>query len=358
MKLGLGLYRALLTPENVRFAKQAGATHIVAHIPGQFARQKTKIITSDNAQAGFGVSDGDDPIWSYEGLADLKAMINAEGLELEALENFAPAHWYDVLLDGPKRDEQMAHLKSIIRNLGKLGIPTMGYCFTVAGVWGRNEGTWARGGAKSVGFNNPEQTPIPEGMVWNMVYDEERFQPDNPQATVGSVSPEQIWQRYSAFLNEMIPVAEEAGVKLAVHPDDPPLPALRGASRLVYQPDHFQRVLDLNPSPVNTLEFCVGTISEMQGADVYQTVDRYSKTGRLAYVHFRNVKGKVPNYHEMFVDDGETDMIEVMRILHKNGYDGVLIPDHTPLLECGAPWHAGMAYALGWMKAVKAMLER
>jgi D-mannonate dehydratase len=137
MKLGLGLYRALLTPENLRFARQAGCTHIVAHLPGHFTRGGSKIITSDNADAGFGISEADDPIWTYEGLRDLKALVESEGLVLEALENFAPAHWYDVLLDGPRRAEQMAHLKQIVRDLGRLGIPTMGYCFTVAGTWGR-----------------------------------------------------------------------------------------------------------------------------------------------------------------------------------------------------------------------------
>jgi mannonate dehydratase len=358
MKLGLGLYRALLTPENLRFAKQAGCTHIVAHLPGHFTRGGSKIITSDNANAGFGSSEADDPIWTYEGLRDLKAMINAEGLELEALENFAPVHWHDVLLDGPKRDAQMAHLKHIIRNLGRLGIPTMGYCFTLAGVWGRSESTAARGGAKSVGFQNPPQTPIPGGMVWNMVYDEERFKRADPNDTVGPVSHEEIWGRLGRFLDEMLPLAEEAGVKLAFHPDDPPLPTLRGTARLVTHGDHFQQVLDRNPSPANTIEFCVGTISEMPDTDVYDTVDRYSRAGRLAYVHFRNVQGKAPHYHEMFVDDGDTDMLQVLRILHKNGFDGVLIPDHTPLLECSAPWHAGMAYALGWLKAALSLIER
>ena len=172
------------------------------------------------------------------------------------------------------------------------------------------------------------------------------------------VTGDQIWQRFSAFLAEMLPVAEAAGVKLALHPDDPPLPTLRDAARLVYHPDHYQRVLDLNASPVNTLEFCVGTISEMPGADVYETVERYSHAGRIAYVHLRNVQGKAPHYHEMFVDDGDTDMLRVFRILHKNNYDGVIIPDHTPLLECAAPWHAGMAYALGWMKAALTMIEQ
>lgn len=358
MKLGLGLYRTLLTSENLRFAKQAGCTHIVAHIPGQFARGGSKVITSDNANAGFGFSEADDPMWTYEGLRDLKAMVNAEGLELEALENFAPAHWYDVLLDGPQRTAQIRHLQEIIRMLGKVGIPTMGYYFSLAGVWGRNEGPYARGGARSVGFNNPVQPPIPGGMVWNMVYDADRFNRADPQDTVGEVNSSEVWRRLQGFLADMLPVAEEAGVKLAFHPDDPPLPTLRGAGRLIYHGDHFQKVLDLNPSPANMIEFCVGTITEMPDTDLYATVDRYSQAKRLAYVHFRNVKGKAPNYHEMFVDEGDADMLRVLRILHKNGFNGVLIPDHTPLLECAAPWHAGMAYSLGWMKAALTLIER
>jgi len=358
MKIGLGLYRSLLTPENLRFARQVGVTHIVAHVPGGFSRGKGKVITSDAERAGFGISDGEDPIWSFEGLRDLKAMINAEGLELEALENFEPAHWYDVLLEGPRRTEQMAHLKQIIRDVGRVGIPTFGYYFSLAGVWGRTEGPFARGGARSVGFADPPQTPIPAGMVWNMVYDVERFDPSGAGETVGQVTADEMWRRMEAFLAEMLPVAEEAGVTLAFHPDDPPLPELRGAARLVTHPDHFQRVLDLNLSPANRIELCVGTVSEMPGGDVYDCVDRTSRAGRIAYIHLRNVHGKAPHYQEMFVDDGDTDMLRVLRILHANGYDGVLIPDHTPLLECAAPWHAGMAYAIGWMRAALAMIER
>jgi mannonate dehydratase len=330
----------------------------VAHLPGHFTRGESKIITSDQAGFGFGISEADDPIWSYEGLRALKAVVNAGGLELEALENFAPAHWFDVLLDGPRRAEQMEHLKRILRDVGRAGIRTMGYNFSVAGVWGRIEGPFARGGARSVGFQNPPQASIPAGMVWNMVYDPDQFDPHNPRNTVGPVTSEEIWRRFATFLTEMIPVAEEAGVRMALHPDDPPLPELRGAARLVHHPDHFQRVLDLGPSPMNTLEFCVGTVSEMAGGDVYAAVDRYSKVGRIAYVHLRNVRGKVPHYHETFVDEGDTDMLRVLQILQDNGFDGVIIPDHTPLLDCAAPWHAGMAYALGWMRAALTAVQR
>jgi mannonate dehydratase len=146
-------------------------------------------------------------------------------------------------------------------------------------------------------------------------------------------------------------VAEKAGVALAAHPDDPPLPTMRGQPRLVYQPQLYQRLLDLHPSPANALEFCIGTLAEMTDGDVYSATDRYSRQGKLAYVHFRNVAGKVPHYRETFVDDGDIDMLRVLRILHKNGFQGVIVPDHTPQMSCGAPWHAGMAFALGYMQA-------
>ncbi len=155
-----------------------------------------------------------------------------------------------------------------------------------------------------------------------------------------------------------MPVAEEAGVRLAAHPDDPPLPTLRQTPRLVCTPDRYQRLLDIVPSYYNALEFCQGTIAEMAEGDVYEAIDTYSAQGKIAYVHFRNVVGKVPNYTESFVDDGDVDMIRSLRIYHKNGYDGVIIPDHTPHLSCAAGWHAGMAYALGWMKAVITMLDQ
>ena len=101
----------------------------------------------------------------------LRQEIKAAGLELEAIENFDPAHWHDILLDGPKKRQQMENVKTIIRRLGQAGIPIMGYNFSIAGVCGRTHGPYARGGAESVGMEGPLDTPMPNGMVWNMVYD-------------------------------------------------------------------------------------------------------------------------------------------------------------------------------------------
>lgn len=352
MKLGLGLYQQILTVDNFRFARQCGATHIVAHLSNYFASDPNIPSTTNN---GWGNVDSDDYRWTYEGLLDLKKAVEAEGLKLEALENFNPAHWYDVLLDGPRKAEQIEHLKQIIRDAGRVGIPVIGYNFSLAGVWGHVNGPYARGGAQSVGFlgaDGPEETPIPNGMVWNMIYD-----PNAPAGNIGTVSHEQLWQRVTDFLREVLPVAEEAGVRLAAHPDDPPMPTIRGTARLVYQPRYYQQLLDLVPSKASALEFCIGSLAEMTEGDIYEVVDQYSAQQVIGYVHFRNVRGKVPNYKEVFVDEGDVDMLRVLQILKKNQYNGVIIPDHTPQIHCDAPWHAGMAYALGFMRAALRLLD-
>lgn len=353
MKIGLGLYRRMLTAENFRFARQAGCTHIVAHLVDYF--KEAKLHGTDGEGRTWGLTQNQGRLWTAEELRDLKAAINTEGLELAAIENFDPSHWSDVLLDGPKRKEQIEGIKTTIRRVGQAGIPVMGYNFSIAGVWGHVEGPYARGGAVSVGFLGPEgprETPIPKGQVWNMIYD-----PDAPPGDIGTVTPAQLWSRLQQFLEEVVPVAEEAGVRLALHPDDPPMPTLRGTARLVYQPQLYQRVLELKPSRANALELCIGSIAEMAEGDVYAALETYSRQKAIAYVHFRNVRGKVPSYREVFIDEGDVDMLRALQVLHRNNYDGVLIPDHTPQMSCAAPWHAGMAFALGFMRAALQVVE-
>jgi mannonate dehydratase len=159
------------------------------------------------------------------------------------------------------------------------------------------------------------------------------------------------------FLEDVVPVAEQSGIRLAAHPDDPPMPTMRGQPRLVFQPHMYQRLLDLVPSPCNALELCVGTIAEMTEGDVHEAVDQYSRQGKIAYIHLRNVVGKVPHYRETFIDEGEVNMVRILSILKRNHFDGVIIPDHTPQMSCAAPWHSGMAHTLGFILAVKAMLD-
>lgn len=348
MKLGLGLYRGLLTEDNFRFAQQAGVTHLVVHLVDYFKGANPSVDSGD-PYSGWGATDGAGKLWDYEDLVGLKRHIESHGLKWEAIENFDPAHWHDILLDGPRRQQQMEDLKRTIQTIGRVGVPIMGYNFSIAGVWGWTRGPYGRGGAVSVRYDESKidkDMPMPNGMVWNMIYDR-----NAPKGFVGPISHDELWDRYRRFLAEIIPVAEENGVRMALHPDDPPAETLRGTARLVNQPWKYQRVLDLQPSKANNFEFCLGSLQEMTDGNVYDVLRQYVGQDRIAYIHFRNVRGKVPLYQEMFVDEGDIDMLRVIRILHEAKYDGVLIPDHTPEMSCGAPWHAGMAYALGYMKA-------
>jgi mannonate dehydratase len=348
MHLGLGLYRHQLNAEHYRFARQCGCTHVVIHLVDYFRSSRSNLPGDQPVgdDTGWGLAGDPDQLWSYEELAAIKREINDAGLVLEAIENFDPAHWHDVLLDGPKKAAQLENLKTIIRNVGRAGIPIFGYNFSIAGVTGRVKGPFARGQAEAVGMNGPFDKPMPRGMAWNMVYDT-----DAPPGVEPSATHDQLWARLQDFLDAVVPVAEEAGVTLAAHPDDPPQPFVRAQPRLVYQPDMYRRLLDARPSPRNALEFCVGTLAEMTEGDVYKTVDDYSREGKLAYVHLRNVTGKVPTYRETFIDDGDVDVPRVLEILRDNNFSGVIIPDHAPQMICAAPWHAGMAFACGYLRA-------
>src|SRR5215831_20975093 len=134
-------------------------------------------------------------------------------------------------------------------------------------------------------------TPMPNGMVWNMVCDQ-----NAPAGTQTPISRDELWGRLQRFLEEILPIAEQCGVRLAAHPDDPPKRTMRQQPRLVYQPFLYQRLIDLVSSPSNVLELCVGTLAEMTEGDVYDAVETYSAQHKLAYVHLRNVHGKVPTY--------------------------------------------------------------
>ena len=356
MKLGLGLYRHMLHQDYYAFAVQAGCTHLVVHLVDYFRGGSSN--PRNNQPTGgrdqpWGVAGDPDKLWTLQELVSLRREIEAAGLKLQAIENLDPAHWHDILLDGPRRALHIENVKTVLRRMGEAGIPVLGYNFSIAGVCGRVHGPFARGGAVSVGMDGPVDTPIPNGVVWKMIYDEHA-----PQGVLPVISHDELWRRLERFLGDVLPVAEASGVQLAAHPDDPPMPTMRGQPRLVYQPGLYQRLIDIDPSPSNKLEFCLGTLGEMTGDAFYAAVESYSRQQRLGYVHFRNVAGRVPQYRETFIDDGEIDMIRVLSILHRNGFDGVLIPDHTPQITCDAPWHAGMAHTLGFMRAALMSIER
>lgn len=348
MKLALGLYRHQLDRDHYRFAKQCGCTHLVIHLVDYFRSSRSNQPGDQplGDDSGWGLAGDPDKLWTAEEIRSIRDDAVAEGMEIAAIENFDPAHWCDILLDGPKWPKHIENVKEIIRAVGEAGVPVMGYNFSIAGVAGRIKGPFARGGAEAVGMEEPCDVQVPNGMAWNMIVD-----PNAPAGVIPSATHEQLWDRFSRFLNEILPVAEKSGVVMALHPDDPPLPTVRQQPRLVYQPSLYQRVVDINPSPNNQFELCVGTLAESTEGGFHEAVERYASQQRIGYVHLRNVRGTVPNYQETFLDDGDVDVFRILRSLHQNNYQGVIIPDHAPQMTCAAPWHAGMAFALGYLNA-------
>ncbi|MCX6902010.1 MAG: mannonate dehydratase [Verrucomicrobia bacterium] len=142
MKLGLGLYRHQLNAKHYQFALQCGCSHLVVHLVDYFRSSRANKSGDQPVgdDTGWGLAGDPGHLWSFDELAALKKEINAAGLQLEAIENFDPAHWHDVLLDGPKKPQQLENLKTLIRNVGRAGIPIFGYNFSIAGVAGRVKG--------------------------------------------------------------------------------------------------------------------------------------------------------------------------------------------------------------------------
>jgi len=313
MKLGLGAIHEL-DDATLQFARQLGVGNIIVHTPE---------LRGD----GF---------WEFRDLLMLRTRVEAAGLRLYAIEN-VPRDFYDkVRLGLPGRDEQIENVRKTIRNIGRAGIPVLGYDFMLVGVWRTGYSPQGRGGAKVT------------------IYDHELAK-RAPTFEMGEFDDETMWANYTYFLEAVVPVAEEEGVMLALHPDDPPVPSIAGTARIFRSIEAYKRVIEIVPSPANGLEFCQGTVAEMCHTpdEVYDAIRYFVSRNKIAYVHFRSVDSTVPRFAETFIDEGRIDMLKAMRAYHDAGFEGVLIVDHTPGMVGDTRWgHRGRAYAIGYMKAL------
>jgi len=312
MRLALGsIYE--LTDDKLVFAKQLGVEDIIVHVP-----------VDPSLARGPGY-------YELLPLIRLRTKIESYGLRLVAIENI-PSKWYmKVMLGQEGRDEQIENFCKTLENMGKARIPILGYNFSPTGVWRTcTDMPWR--GARVTSFD------------YELVKD--------APAELGKLNDKQMWDNFTYFLKKVVPVAEEAGVKLALHPDDPPVPSLAGIARIFRNVEAFKRLIDLVPSDFNGIEFCQGTFSEM-GIDVIKAIRYFGSRRKIFYVHFRDVRGNPYKFHETFVDDGQTDMLKAMLAYREVGYDGVFIDDHVPRSPDDTPWcHRGRAYACGYIKAL------
>ena len=187
--------------------------------------------------------------------------------------------------------------------------------------------------------------------------DAERAGPE-AEAPQGQTSAEEMWDRIGYLYERIIPVAEEAGVNVGAHPDDPPEVHYRGVEQVLNSLEGLKRLTELVPSPRNGLLFCIGTLHEM-GEDTMDGTEYFLQRGKIFSAHFRNPRGTMPQggYQEDFLDEGDLDMLAVMRLFHRYGYQGGLDPDHAVGIVGDGGGRLGFAWELGYMKALMAAVR-
>jgi mannonate dehydratase len=290
----------------------------------------------DLAVGGLAPDDllqGDKP-WDLGPLTRSKARYEQGGFELRVIESRPPLNQAKRGLAG--RDEEIATVCTLLENMGKLGIRVWCYEWMTDFNWVRtNMSTPSRGGSVVTSFDIND---VPADITSNPPIDEEA-----------------LWVNLEYFLRKVLPVAEKAGVKLSMHPDDPPLSPIRGVGRIMRSVDNYQRLLDIVPSPMNTITMCQGNFTLMTD-DLPSVIRKFAK--KISFVHFRDVKGVPTKYEETWHDAGKTDMLACMRAYRDIGFDGVLRPDHVPTVEGDSNEHAGYSsfgrlYAIGYIRGLQ-----
>ncbi len=237
----------------------------------------------------------------------------------------------------PGRDDKIAWLVNAVQGMGAAGIPILAYNFKLLlSKHLRSALTRGRGGAEYISFD----------------YDEYLKKPAPPIDP--AISEEKMWDNMAYFLRAVIPVAEQAGVRLALHPDDPPVPygtpALAGAAHIVSSFDQYRRIFGIVPSSSNGMLFCQGCVTEMQGVDVYDAIRQMGSIDKIVMVHFRNVRGEFPRFQETFVDEGDVDMFRAMQAYRDVGFKGPFSLDHSPMFPEAEI--ANQAFVVGYLRAL------
>ncbi len=312
----LSLFLPAQPTEMWRLAVQLGVTHAVASLP---------IHHSTGTQA-----------WDFLSLLHMKQRFADAGLTVSVIESSPPMD--HIRLGTPGRDEEIEHISELLTNMGAVGIRVWCYNFMAAFGWLRTSTTTlTRGGALVTSYDHALMN-------------------NAPLTDAGMVSEEQLWDSFAYFLKRIIPIAEQAGVKLALHPDDPPISPIRGVARIFRNVDAFKRAIEIVPSEANGITFCQGSFATM-GADIPAAIRYFGERKKIHFVHFRDICGTAERFVETFHDAGQTNMLEAMRCYQEIGFDGVIRPDHVPTMEGDSNDHPGYTtrgrlYAIGYMRGL------
>jgi mannonate dehydratase len=285
---------------------------------------------------------------TLENFVRLKAKVEAAKLKVWNIGNSNVHNMQEVTLNLPGRDQKIEEYKSYLRNLAKAGIFYTTYAHMGNGIWSSAR-EMTRGEAPARAFDLAKN---PKGNWAGKVF-------EGPLTHGRKYTPEELWENYTFFIKQVVPVAEELGIRIGIHPDDPPVPELGGVPRCIFGNfDGYVRALEIANSPNIGVCLCAGTWMEggkFMGKDVFEAARAFAKMDKLWKIHFRNVSAPIPYFVETFVDNGYTDMYKLMKTLHEVDFRGVVIADHVPGMVGGAK--TGWAYSIGYIKALLAAVS-
>ncbi len=277
--------------------------------------------------------------FSVEDVRLVKKSCDDAGLALEVM-TMPNIMFRLAMLGRPGRDEQIENICQTVRAAGEVGVPALMWVFTLDYFWDERVGYY----------------PIKaRGEAIQRAFDYNRVRNSPPFEDFGVISEKEMWDRLLYFAKPVVAAAEKANVRLALHPNDPPVPVMRGVPRVISSPEGYLRFFKEVPSPANGMAFCQGVFTEM-GTDVLSEIRRFGRMGKINLVHFRNVRGKVPQYVEVFTDEGDVNMIQAMKTYKEIGYTGPMVSDHEPQREGEKPsgyvgGRIGTSLAQGYMRA-------
>jgi mannonate dehydratase len=304
-----------------------------------FAKQLSVI----GAVTGVSAADGHKP-WQRESIIANKSAWEKAGLRWNVVEG-PPSLGDKTKLGLQGRDEEIDNFIEFMKNLKQYGgIDIICYNWMPVIGWYRSrKDKPGRGGALVTSFD----------------YNDVKNAADTPY---GEITKEALWKNLEYFLKAVVPEAEKAGVKLAMHPDDPQVDSLMGIGRIMTTVDNFKRMLDIYPSESNGVTLCQGNFSLM-GADIPQLVRDFGKRKIIHFVHFRNVRGGKFQFEETFHDEGQIDMYAAMQAYYDIGFRGPIRPDHTPTMFGDSNEHAGYSnlgilYAHGYIRGLMDAVSR
>ena len=320
-----------LTDENMVFLKQLGVDHISAFMLNGTTEPKGNYRLSRLMKSVY---------YEVNDLADLKKWVESNGLALSGISLILFSHWEKIVLGQSGRDEQIENFNKSLRNMGKVGIPTLQYNFMI------NAGSWMslwRTSAENIGRGGTKIVRFDYSLAKN-----------EPLTTYGEISEEMMWNNLTYFLKAVIPVAEEAGVTMSMHPFDPQVPSLAGIARIICNVDEFDRVFKIISSKANSMTFCLGCFGQMMEAEqVYEAIRHFGKDGHISRVHIRGVKGTLEKFDEVFPDEGKLDMPQAIKVLKEVGFDGIIEIDHAPRITGETEYgHMSHAFQIGYLKGI------